>query len=312
MICLLQDKIYGAYYLENLWSSLALVAYLTFGLYFLLFFIRRRNDRENFYFAIFAIALVIYSGLHTQLKYEYSLSLYFWQRLQYLSLFLLVPSFYYFIRHYYKPARLMWVRVLDLVAYAANAIMVTVAAAVAVSPDVKVWDWLQNNIVTYVWLLYIVGMATILIREVIKKNRDAIIMSVSFLVLLAAMVLDILSGQAKINLPPLLTYVFIFFILSMALVLANRFVRLHDETEELNESLSKFNAASRRFVPFEFLKMLGPSGVTLVIVRKDLAERADKKLPSMLQYRTYIAENSLYNTPPTFGIYMLALTVWGE
>ncbi len=56
-------------------------------------------------------------------------------------------------------------------------------------------------------------------------------------------------------------------------------------------------------------KNLGPSGVTLVIVRKDLAERADKKLPSMLQYRTYIAENSLYNTPPTFGIYMLALTM---
>jgi phosphoserine aminotransferase len=56
-------------------------------------------------------------------------------------------------------------------------------------------------------------------------------------------------------------------------------------------------------------KNLGPSGVTLVIVRKDLAERAEKSLPSMLQYRTYIAENSLYNTPPTFGIYMLALTM---
>ncbi len=56
-------------------------------------------------------------------------------------------------------------------------------------------------------------------------------------------------------------------------------------------------------------KNLGPSGVTLVIMKKELAERADKKLPSMLQYRTYIAENSLYNTPPTFGIYMLALTM---
>lgn len=56
-------------------------------------------------------------------------------------------------------------------------------------------------------------------------------------------------------------------------------------------------------------KNLGPSGVTLVIIKKELAERADKKLPVMLQYRTYIAENSLYNTPPTFGIYMLALTM---
>ena len=41
-------------------------------------------------------------------------------------------------------------------------------------------------------------------------------------------------------------------------------------------------------------KNLGPSGVTVVIVRKDLAERADKNLPTILQYRTFIKEKSLY------------------
>jgi phosphoserine aminotransferase len=58
-------------------------------------------------------------------------------------------------------------------------------------------------------------------------------------------------------------------------------------------------------------KNLGPSGVTVVIVRKDLAERADKNLPTVLQYRTFIKEKSLYNTPPTFAIYILGLvTEW--
>jgi phosphoserine aminotransferase len=58
-------------------------------------------------------------------------------------------------------------------------------------------------------------------------------------------------------------------------------------------------------------KNLGPSGVTLVIVRKDLAERADKNLPTTLQYRTHIKEKSLYHTPPTFAVYTLALvTDW--
>jgi phosphoserine aminotransferase len=58
-------------------------------------------------------------------------------------------------------------------------------------------------------------------------------------------------------------------------------------------------------------KNLGPSGVTLVIVRKDLAERADKNLPTLLQYRTHIKEKSLYHTPPTFAIYILGLvTEW--
>ena len=52
-------------------------------------------------------------------------------------------------------------------------------------------------------------------------------------------------------------------------------------------------------------KNLGPSGVVLVLIRKDLAEAGPKTLPTMLQYRTYAAERSLYNTPPTFGIYMM-------
>jgi phosphoserine aminotransferase len=58
-------------------------------------------------------------------------------------------------------------------------------------------------------------------------------------------------------------------------------------------------------------KNLGPSGVTVVIVRKDLAERADKNLPTLLQYRTHIKEKSLYHTPPTFAVYVLGLvTEW--
>ena len=58
-------------------------------------------------------------------------------------------------------------------------------------------------------------------------------------------------------------------------------------------------------------KNLGPSGVTVVIVRKDLAERANKNLPTVLQYRTHIKERSLYHTPPTFAVYVLELvTEW--
>ena len=54
-------------------------------------------------------------------------------------------------------------------------------------------------------------------------------------------------------------------------------------------------------------KNLGPSGVTVVIIRKDLAERADKNLPAVLQYRTHIKDRSLYHTPPTFAIYIVGL-----
>ena len=54
-------------------------------------------------------------------------------------------------------------------------------------------------------------------------------------------------------------------------------------------------------------KNLGPSGLTLVVIRRDLLERAPTAMGTMLQYRTHAKENSLYNTPPTFGIYILML-----
>lgn len=52
-------------------------------------------------------------------------------------------------------------------------------------------------------------------------------------------------------------------------------------------------------------KNLGPSGVVLVIIRKDLVEKGNANLPTMLQYRTEAKAKSLYNTPPTFGIYVM-------
>ena len=55
-------------------------------------------------------------------------------------------------------------------------------------------------------------------------------------------------------------------------------------------------------------KNLGPSGMALVVMRKDLAARTDdSKVPTMLRYSTYIEEGSMFNTPPTFGIYMFKL-----
>jgi len=58
-------------------------------------------------------------------------------------------------------------------------------------------------------------------------------------------------------------------------------------------------------------KNLGPSGVTLVVIREDLLDRSAGSLPAMLSYRVQAENNSLYNTPNTFGIYILGLvTEW--
>ncbi|MBG9449831.1 MFS transporter [Cytobacillus firmus] len=60
-------------------------------------------------------------------------------------------------------------------------------------------------------------------------------------------------------------------------------------------------------------KNLGPSGVTVVIIRKELLKRSSETLPIMLNYNTFANNNSLYNTPPTLSIYLLSLVLqWAE
>ncbi|RVW32890.1 hypothetical protein VitviT2T_005798 [Vitis vinifera] len=54
-------------------------------------------------------------------------------------------------------------------------------------------------------------------------------------------------------------------------------------------------------------KNVGPSGVTIVIVRKDLIGNAQEITPIMFDYKIHVENNSLYNTPPCYGIYMCGL-----
>jgi len=59
-------------------------------------------------------------------------------------------------------------------------------------------------------------------------------------------------------------------------------------------------------------KNLGPSGVTLVIIREDLLARSQKSLHTMLSYAVHAENGSMYNTPPCFGIYLMGLVMkWG-
>jgi phosphoserine aminotransferase len=73
---------------------------------------------------------------------------------------------------------------------------------------------------------------------------------------------------------------------------------------------------SRKFDPSKFAmiyagaqKNLGPSGVTVIILREDLLKDAPKNIPTMLRYSTYLKNNSLYNTPPVYSVYMVNLVL---
>jgi phosphoserine aminotransferase len=56
-------------------------------------------------------------------------------------------------------------------------------------------------------------------------------------------------------------------------------------------------------------KNTGPAGVTLAIVREELLGKTGRQIPTMLDYRTHIAKNSSFNTPPAYPIYVSMLTL---
>lgn len=60
-------------------------------------------------------------------------------------------------------------------------------------------------------------------------------------------------------------------------------------------------------------KNIGPAGATLVLIRKDMVDKIEKGLPTMMSYLTHIKKDSMHNTPPTFIIYIIGLVMkWIE
>ena len=60
-------------------------------------------------------------------------------------------------------------------------------------------------------------------------------------------------------------------------------------------------------------KNIGPAGVCMVIIRQDLLDLVPDHIPTMLSYATFANKNSMFNTPPCFGIYTIQLVMkWLE
>lgn len=76
----------------------------------------------------------------------------------------------------------------------------------------------------------------------------------------------------------------------------------------------EYNVADFDLIYAGAQKNMGPAGVTVVIVKKALCERAlDEVVPTMLRYKTYADSDSMYNTPPCFAIYVAGLVfAWVE
>lgn len=210
--------------------------YAMAGLYFLFWFLRRRVERENLFFGLFAINFAIYQFLRTQLKYEFGIDLLWLKRIEYLCLFLGVPLLYYFVRYYFR-LNTRWAVVIHWLARAATLFAIGGAVFVVVSNRTDLWWVLQRDYIQPTWLVLLGGAMATLLYAAWKGTRDAAYMMVGFVVLMAGAVNDALVARNLIQSVDVLSYAFVGFMLGLASVVINRSVRHARENEELNLNL---------------------------------------------------------------------------
>lgn len=221
-------------------SILFLVCYSTVACYFLFLFVWQPERRENLFFALFCLGLVSYNLLRNQIKFALGLDFLFWKRIEYIVLYSLVPLFYWFIRSYYSPPRTKITKLLDIPVTAAHLMLGFGIVYCFLTEDSDEWWHYQLLFAQQIsWPILIPLALGIILQSAFRGSRDAWLMFTAVLVLVLGMVMDILSNRGIWNLPALFQYIFMLFIIAMALLLANRFVRLHDEAEDLNANLEK-------------------------------------------------------------------------
>jgi len=90
------------------------------------------------------------------------------------------------------------------------------------------------------------------------------------------------------------------------------------DTPLVADASSDYLALQRDYSKFSLIyggaqKNVGPAGVTLVVARKSFLQEGNDNLPKILSYKTFLENRSLYNTPPTFAVYVVDLVLkWIE
>jgi hypothetical protein len=217
-----------------------LACYLTFGVYFLFLFFRRPQERSYLFFFVFIVALVLYQFFQSQLKYYTSGDFILLKRLEYVVLLGMFPAFYFYIREFFNMQQVRVFRYVHFGVLALCAVNSGLLLVVLFSRNPARWASLNEKVhlqaVMPVFLLVSLG---IVIYRIFKKDKDARAIMLGLVCLLGTLVVDNLVYYGIINIPRISSYVIFLFLMSLAFILANQFVRVHNEVEDLNRNLER-------------------------------------------------------------------------
>ncbi len=214
-------------------SLMLLFLYGFVGFYHMLLFVKRTKEKYNFYFASFCTVLAIYLFTRGTTIYELGIDSMLITRIEYIFLFHITAFALAFFENFVKGKNTIITKITFGVIWSISAPMLFVGIVIAYKL-LLVWQLFTLLTFFYTGYLMIWGIA--------NKHPDSKRLFTGFIILLLSAVLDIIGSMALIkslgNLG-LMQYGFFTFIIGIAVVLANRFLRVHNQVEELNASLER-------------------------------------------------------------------------
>lgn len=207
--------------------------YIFVGFYHLLLFLKRTQEKYNLFFGLFCLDIFCYLFLRTEVSYSLNLDPFLVTRIEYMFLFLLSPLALVFFDNFFenKVTRfsqaflglcgLMGFTVLFMPRYIASKILL---------------GWQILALVSFIYFIIII------IRAIKNRHQDAKRLLLAFGIFIFAAIYDVVGAT---NLIPgivnkeFMKYGFFTFIIGIAFVLANRFLRLHKQVEDLNSNLEQ-------------------------------------------------------------------------
>lgn len=229
------------YYLSNLKPFVFLICYFSVGSYFIFLFLRRRKERENLFFGLFTIGFVIYQLLRNQIRFEFGFSYYEMKKIEFQILMLLLGFLYFFFRYYFIMTENKFLKKLHSINQIPVICLVGLFGYVSLTSNIDEWNTILNVIIIpFLWPPLIISIFLIILYNALfKKDTDAKIMFVGWMILISSIVLDIFIQLEFIKMERVTEYGFFVFIVSLALILSNRFVRVHNQAEDLNQNLEQ-------------------------------------------------------------------------
>lgn len=202
--------------------------YLFVGLYHILLWSKRRQDRYNLLFGIYSIGLFIYLLLRTTYGLLIFTDTRWTMKVEYSVLFFLVPLFYSFLQTlFFKKID----RIVKLLFF--------IAAGFA-APVFFVPHYISNHILFYwqVSALVMVSYSGYIFYKALKLKRpEAKSLLVGFILVIAAAIYDIVDSMILTYGLAFMKYAFFAFVMGIAVLLARRFLKVHNQVEELNANL---------------------------------------------------------------------------